>query len=139
MNFILGVRQKGDLRQTTQLALVVLDRAPIFCAMSNATDSKFSRILLESANEAMDALVDGASEYYKSFIVLKRLHDDKGLPVDGQRMQEMSDLIQSLRKMLYDERASLQSKLATFEDEEAAEEYIAELDLKAEAGRTPQK
>ena len=105
--------------------------------MSNATDSKFSRFLLESANEAMDALVDGASEYYKSFIVLKRLHDDKGLPVDGQRMQEMSDLI--LRKMLYDERASLQSKLATFEDEEAAEEYIAELKQKAEAGRTPQE
>ena len=54
-------------------------------------------------------------------------------------MQEMSDLIQSLRKMLYDERASLQSKLATFEDEEAAEGYIAELKQKAEAGRTPQE
>lgn len=107
--------------------------------MSNATDSKISRVLLESANEAMDALVDGASEYYKSFIVLKRLHDDKGLPVDGQRMQEMSDLIQSLRKMLYDERASLQSKLAAFEDEEAAEEYIAELKRNVEAGRTPQE
>lgn len=104
-----------------------------------SSNPKISRILLESANEAMDALVDGASEYYKSFIVLKRLHDDKGLPVDGQRMQEMSDLIRSLRKMLYDERASLQSKLATFEDEEAAEEYIAELNHKAEAGRTPQE
>lgn len=62
-------------------------RTPFFCYMLN--NPKFSRFLLESANEAMDALVDGASEYYKSFIVLKRLHDDKGLPVDGQRMQEM--------------------------------------------------
>lgn len=42
-------------------------------------------------------------------------------------------------KMLYDERASLQSKLATFEDEEAAEEYIAGLKQNAEAGRTPQE
>lgn len=136
MNFILGVRQKGDLRQIIALVGVVR-QGSFFCVMSS--NPKFSRFLLESANEAMDALVDGASEYYKSFIVLKRLHDDKGLPVDGQRMQEMSDLIQSLRKMLYDERASLQSKLATFEDEEAAEEYIAELKQKAEAGRTPQE
>lgn len=137
MNFILGVRQKGDLRQIIALVGVVRQGSYFFCVMSN--NPKFSRFLLESANEAMDALVDGASEYYKSFIVLKRLHDDKGLPVDGQRMQEMSDLIRSLRKMLYDERASLQSKLAAFEDEEAAEEYIAELKQKAEAGRTPQE
>ena len=87
----------------------------------------------------MDSLIEGASEFYQSFIVIQRLHDDKDLPVDDQRVREMSDLIQSLRKMLYDERASLQLRLSTVTDTEEAEKVIAELKAKAEAGRTPQK
>lgn len=107
--------------------------------MSNATDSKFSRLLLETATEAMDSLIEGASEFCQSFIIIQRLHDEKGLPVDDQRLREMSDLIRSLRKMLYDERASLQLQLAAVMDAEEAEKVIAELKAKAEAGRTPQK
>ena len=110
-----------------------------FVYMPNTPNSPLSRLLLETATEAMDSLIEGASEFCKSFIIIQRLHDDKGLPVDDQRIREMSDLIHSLRKMLYDERASLQLQLSAVTDAEEAERVIAELKAKAEAGRTPQK
>lgn len=104
--------------------------------MSNTHTNQPSRTLLEAGAEAIDSLIDGASEFYRSFYVIRKLHTEKGLPCDEQRLGEMQDLICALRKMLYDERASLQCQLSSITDIEDAEEFLAGLRAKAEAGRT---
>lgn len=109
----------------------------MYCMLNNPHQP--SRFLLETAAEAMDSLIDGASEFYRSFYVIEKLHTEKGLPCDEQRLGEMKELILGLRKMLYDERASLQCQLSSISDIEEAEQYLAGLRAKAEAGRTPKQ
>ena len=76
----------------------------------------------------MDNLIEGVSEMYKASILLKKLHDDKGYPVDAQRMSEISQMTLAMRKMLYEQKAELELSLAAINDDREIEECLVELD-----------
>lgn len=95
--------------------------------------------MLETANEAMDTLIEGASEMYRAFLYLKRIHDDKGFPVDGQRLSELSQMMLSMRKMLFDQKAELDLTIAGIEDAREVEDWLSEIDKKSEPGRAEAK
>ena len=107
--------------------------------MSNSQNPQFSNKMLETANEAMDTLIEGASEMYRAFLYLKRIHDDKGFPVDGQRLSELSQMMLSMRKMLFDQKAELDLTIAGIEDAREVEDWLSEIDKKSEPGRAEAK
>ena len=76
----------------------------------------------------MDNLIEGVSEMYKASILLKKLHDDKGYPVDAQRMSEISQMTLAMRKMLYEQKAELELSLAAINDEREIEECLVKLE-----------
>lgn len=96
--------------------------------MSNNSNQQYSNRILEAASNAMGDLIEGVSEMYKASIILKKLHDDKGYPVDAQRMSEISQMTLSMRKMLYEQKADLELSLAAINDDREIEECLVELD-----------
>lgn len=96
--------------------------------MLNTQNQQYSNRVLEAASNAMDDLIEGVSEMYKASILLKKLHDDKGYPVDAQRMSEISQMTLSMRKMLYEQKADLELSLAAINDDREIEECLVELD-----------
>ena len=107
--------------------------------MSNNPNPQFSNKMLETANEAMDTLIEGASEMYRAFLYLLRIHDDKGFPVDGQRLSELSQMMLSMRKMLFDQKAELDLTIAGIEDAREVEDWLSKIDNKSEPGRAEAK
>lgn len=107
--------------------------------MLNTQNPQFSNKVLEAANEAMDTLIEGASEMYRVFLFLKRIHDDKGFPIDDQRLSELSQMMMSMRKMLFDQKAELELELARIDDIREVDEYLTELDKKSAQGRAEAK
>lgn len=96
--------------------------------MSNNSNQQYSNRILEAASNAMDDLIEGVSEMYKASILLNKLHDDKGYPVDAQRMSEISQMALSMRKMLYEQKAELELSLAAINDEREIEECLVKLE-----------
>lgn len=104
--------------------------------MLNNPNPQFSNKVLETAKEAMDELIDAASEMHKVTVFLKRLHEEKEFPVSAQTMSEISQMMLSMRKMLYEQKAELELKLACIDDEKAINDMLVKVDGKIDqAGR----
>lgn len=107
--------------------------------MQNTKDQQLSEKLLETARQAMDSLIEGSSEMYKATLVLKRLHDDKDFPVDSQTMFEISQMMLSMRKLLFEQKAELDLRLACIDDDKEIDKCLSQIDSKFEAWRAEVK
>lgn len=96
--------------------------------MSNSNNQQFSNKMLDAAREAMDSLIEGSSEMYRAAIFLNRLHDDKGFPVDSQKMSEISQMMLSMRKTLFEQRAEVDLQLACINDDKRVDEMLSGFD-----------
>ena len=103
--------------------------------MSNTTNPQFSDKMLDAAREAMDSLIEGASEMHRATAFLVRLHEEKEFPINIQTMSEISQMMLSMRKMLFEQQAELELKLACLDDERTLSDMLSSIDNKSEAGR----
>ena len=103
--------------------------------MSNTTNPQFSDKMLDAAREAMDSLIEGASEMHRATAFLARLNKEKEFPIDIQAMSEISQMMLAMRKMLYEQKAELELKLACIDDERMVNDMLSSIDKKSETGR----
>lgn len=107
-----------------------------FLYMSNTKNPQFTNKMLDAAREAMDELIDSASEMHRVTVFLERLHEEKEFPINAQTMSEISQMMLSMRKMLYEQKAELEVKLACIDDEKEINEMLVRAKDKIEkAGR----
>lgn len=103
--------------------------------MSNNPNQQFSNKMLDAAREAMDSLIEGASEMHRVTAFLTRLHEEKEFPINVQTMSEISQMMLTIRKMLFEQQAELKLKLACIDDERMVSDMLSAIDKKSEAGR----
>ena len=104
--------------------------------MSNNPNPQFSNKMLEAAREAMDSLIEGASEMHRATAFLVRLHEEKEFPINIQTMSEISQMMLTMRKMLYEQKADLEQKLACLDDEKVISDMLVRIEGKIDqAGR----
>ena len=103
--------------------------------MSNSKNPQFSNKVLETARKAMDELITASSEMHRATVFLKRLNEEKEFPVNVQTMSEISQMMLTMRKMLYEQKADLELKLACIDDERMVNDMLSSIDKKSEAGR----
>lgn len=103
--------------------------------MSNNPNPQFSSKMLDAAREAMDSLIEGASDMHRATAFLTRLHEEKEFPINTQAMSEISQMMLTMRKMLFEQQAELELLLACIDDERAISDMLSAIDRKSEAGR----
>lgn len=103
--------------------------------MLNNPNQQFSNKMLDAAREAMDSLIEGASEMHRVTTFLTRLHEEKEFPINVQTMSEISQMMLTIRKMLFEQQAELKLKLACIDDERMVSDMLSAIDKKSEAGR----
>ena len=104
--------------------------------MLNTKNPQFSNKMLDAAREAMDDLIEGASEMHRATAFLVRLHEEKEFPINIQTMSEISQMMLSMRKMLYEQKAELELKLASIDDEKAISNMLLKMEgIIDQAGR----
>ncbi len=103
--------------------------------MSNTTNPQFSNKMLEAAREAMDSLIEGASEMHRATAFMARLYKEKEFPINIKTMTEISQMMLAMRKMLFEQQAELELKLACIDDERMVSDMLSSIDNKSEAGR----
>lgn len=112
------------------------DRSPLFLFMSNSKNPQFSNKMLETARDTMDILIEGASELQRATAFLARLHEEREFPINIQTMSEISQMMLSMRKMLYEQKAELELKLASIDDEKAISNMLVRMEgIIDQAGR----
>ena len=104
--------------------------------MLNSKNPQFSNKMLDAAREAMDDLIEGASEMHRATAFLVRLHEEKEFPINIQTMSEISQMMLSMRKMLFEQQADLELKLACIDDEKVISDMLVRIEGKIDqAGR----
>lgn len=104
--------------------------------MQNTKNPQFSNKVLETARKAMDELITASSEMHRVTVCLKRLNEEKEFPVNVQAMSEISQMMLSMRKMLYEQKADLEQKLACMDDEKVISDMLVRIEGKIDqAGR----
>ena len=104
--------------------------------MSNTKNPQFSNKMLETARDTMDILIEGASELQRATAFLARLHEEREFPINIQAMSEISHMMLTMRKMLYEQKAELELKLASIDDEKAISNMLVRMeDIIDQAGR----
>ena len=104
--------------------------------MSNTKNPQFSNKVLETARKAMDELITASSEMHRATVFLKRLNEEKEFPVNVQTMTEISQMMLTMRKMLYEQKADLEIKLACMDDEKVISDMLVRIEAKIDqAGR----
>lgn len=104
--------------------------------MSKSKNPQFSNKVLETARKAMDELITASSEMHRATVFLKRLNEEKEFPVNVQTMSEISQMMLTMRKMLYEQKAELELKLACMDDEKVISDMLVRIEGKIDqAGR----
>ena len=106
-----------------------------FCNMLNTKNPQISNKMLDAAREAMDDLIEGASEMHRATAFLVSLHEEKEFPINIQTMSEISQMMLSMRKMLFEQQAELELNLACIDDERMVNDMLSSIDKKSETGR----
>lgn len=106
--------------------------------LTTQKSAAYSKKSLESCTELIQDLIDGSTDFHKTFMYLEEAMKKVGGPIDMQRMSELKDLWSVSNRQLLIQKAELEFQISQLEAKEEVDAALKQHIEKAKEGRRAQ-